>query len=421
MAMNNTLYIPETIVVGFQKRTDTFTGKLAYVIYKDHTGKLRKEASWQSWRDKNIQTLEIPNTPNNGFTFNKGVQRHGYWGSGRSVVRVWDPRDFEFEISVSNLIGILMHADVSKRDITEPCVYAWSGTELILLPTNSQEYQESVKHTAKQSVKFSTKDLKVGYTYGIKSDSTTRVVYLGHFDRYAYEGIVDEKDTRGHYRQNKKYYGDHGWKHVKKSKQHVFIDEQHHIVHARSPNAFISGPLTDEVHPQFAKLMDIYYSDSHAHETQPVIDMTLGKTNQRFGNWNNRAVFWYKVNDTEYVQMQIQGTWNHYQKGNKFVFNSVAPIRFARFDKETTTLHLSSQSTYYNNYTQYNPTSLTDAHPVVKELKTNIYNIITKLNDEGNCKRLNDAMDEIKQQYEIGDLRFVLANGKIDRTKDLNY
>ena len=49
---NEKLYIPKKINVGFQLRQGTYTGKLAYVIYWDDKGKLRKEASWESWRHK---------------------------------------------------------------------------------------------------------------------------------------------------------------------------------------------------------------------------------------------------------------------------------------------------------------------------------------------------------------------------------
>ena len=35
------IYIPEKIKVGYQNRNDTYTKKLAYVIYYDEKGKLR--------------------------------------------------------------------------------------------------------------------------------------------------------------------------------------------------------------------------------------------------------------------------------------------------------------------------------------------------------------------------------------------
>ena len=79
------LYIPKKIKVGFQNRKDTFTGKLAYVIYFDDKGILRKESSWESWRDSKIEPIEFDNTPRNGYLFNTGIRRDGYYWGGMSV------------------------------------------------------------------------------------------------------------------------------------------------------------------------------------------------------------------------------------------------------------------------------------------------------------------------------------------------
>ncbi len=55
--MKTNIFIPEKINVGFQERSDTYTKKLAYVIYFDQKGVLRKEASWNSWRDRKIDNI----------------------------------------------------------------------------------------------------------------------------------------------------------------------------------------------------------------------------------------------------------------------------------------------------------------------------------------------------------------------------
>ena len=69
--MKANIFIPKKINVGFQNRDDTYTGKLAYVIYYDEKGKLRKEKSWNSWRDQNIPNEEFDNVPISGFVLNK--------------------------------------------------------------------------------------------------------------------------------------------------------------------------------------------------------------------------------------------------------------------------------------------------------------------------------------------------------------
>lgn len=85
--MNNAIFIPQKIRVGFQKRSDTYTKKLAYVIYYDENGTLRKAGSWESWRDKKIEPVEYDNTPMEGFVLNKKVGGYsGDWGiSGRRM------------------------------------------------------------------------------------------------------------------------------------------------------------------------------------------------------------------------------------------------------------------------------------------------------------------------------------------------
>lgn len=50
--MKDTLYIPDKIKVGFQKRSDTYTGRLAFVTCLDAKGKLKSEKSWEGWRHK---------------------------------------------------------------------------------------------------------------------------------------------------------------------------------------------------------------------------------------------------------------------------------------------------------------------------------------------------------------------------------
>ncbi len=184
------LFIPDKIKTGFQNRQDTYTGKLAYVIYYDQKGVLRKEKSWQGWRDKAIEPIECDNVPTEGFVLNKGVggQRHSYgWNARNEYIRVYDPRNFEFEISVANLLFILRECDCSRgKGLEGKFVYAWDGTELVLLPEASQDYQNSKKFTDLQSEGVKAKDLIPGASYTTKKQQV--YIYLGRFD---YHFLVD--------------------------------------------------------------------------------------------------------------------------------------------------------------------------------------------------------------------------------------
>ena len=263
------MFIPKKIKIGFQEREGTYTGKLAYIIYYDEKGKLRKEASWNNWKDDNIATVEFDNVPQSGYIFNKGVQRDGYWGSGRSVIRVYDNRDFEFEISVDNLMGILMHSDVSKRDIVEQCVFAWEGTELVLLPVNSKEYQASVAYTAKQDQKITSKELIEGYTYQAKKLETP-LVYIGQREWFDWNNGYENKGKISRkYNYNSKYVKQH----ESKGKKHVFYDGTKFIT--KTP-ADLSAVLVDQVNDNYASLVEQFFQTLNS---QKIIG--LGMTNNK--------------------------------------------------------------------------------------------------------------------------------------------
>jgi hypothetical protein len=181
--MSNTqLFIPTKIKVGFQERQDTYTKKLGYVIYFDNKGVLRKETSWQGWRDGKIEPQEFDNVPTTGFVLNKnaGGTRGHSWEQRQAYSRVYDPRGFEFEITIPNLLFILQECDCSKgKGLEGEFVYAWEGKDLVLLPASSDEYQKSIEFTNLQSQKVSAKSLIEGCIY--VDSKMNQHVYLGKY------------------------------------------------------------------------------------------------------------------------------------------------------------------------------------------------------------------------------------------------
>lgn len=186
--MNTNIFIPTKINVGFQNRKDTYTGKLAYVVYYDEKGKLRKEASWQNWRDKEIPNEEFENEPIEGFVLNRragGVEESWGWNPRKTYCRVYDPRGFEFEITIANLLWILENCNSIKgKGLEGEFVYGWDGKELVLVPIESPDYKEiQEKNKIVHNNEFiKAKDLIIGATYEtLKGD---RYVYMGRFDRF---------------------------------------------------------------------------------------------------------------------------------------------------------------------------------------------------------------------------------------------
>jgi hypothetical protein len=176
---NEKMQIPKKLKVGYQNRSDTYTGKLAYVIYYDEKNKLRKETSWTSWRDVKCGENEYENVPTSGFVLNKKVGDYkSDWNHRMAHIRVYDPRGFEFEITVENLLYILQECtSVKGKGLEGEFVYAWDKKDLVLLPVSSQEYVSCADFTAGLSKKVSKSDMKEGCVYITKKQE--HVIYLG--------------------------------------------------------------------------------------------------------------------------------------------------------------------------------------------------------------------------------------------------
>lgn len=211
--MNTNIFIPTKINVGFQNRQDTYTGKLAYVIYFDEKGKLRKETSWQNWRDESIPNEVFDNEPTEGFVLNKKVGGYKtHWNPRQTYTRVYDPRGFEFEITIPNLLWILENCDCIKgKGLQGEFVYGWDGKELVLVPVDSSDYQEiQEKNKIIHNNEFiKAKDLILGATY--ESLNGVKYVYLGKFPYYNEEWNSYHEQNMWHRHTGYEYPVDDTW------------------------------------------------------------------------------------------------------------------------------------------------------------------------------------------------------------------
>lgn len=327
------LFIPKTLHVGFQKRNNTFDGKLAYVIYEDEKGKLRKETSWNSWRDKDIEPLILENKPTK-FILNKSIHHYSDWSwsssSGHHMMRMYDVRGIEIEITPENLVGILMHSNVSMRDFEQEMVYAWDGKELVLLPVNSTDYQASIQFTEDQDVKLSTKDLKVGQIYKRKKEKgELKYVYLGFYEKYdlinpidisALEDIV-YSDEYPFYINKNQYYGNltkkpvgNGKGFINKGNKHIFLcldyqkfyQEKYQTI---SPSTLIpvGEMIMDNYQKEIVDFLNSYYHKGYQH-----FDFIQEKTSINLNIYSRYFGHFFKK---EYVKKSQKMT-NHFVKMN---------------------------------------------------------------------------------------------------------
>lgn len=184
--MNEKLKVPKKLKVGFQNRSDTYSKKLAFVVYEKEDGKIAQEKSWKRWKDSKIPVEEYDNEPLSGFVLNRdvgGTQRSYGWHARREKVRVYDPRGFEIEITVDNLLFILQEcSSIKGKGLEGEFVYAWSRNTIVLLPVHTEEYKKSIEYTGLQKQKVTKNDMEPGCTYLTKENEN--VMYLGRHNWY---------------------------------------------------------------------------------------------------------------------------------------------------------------------------------------------------------------------------------------------
>lgn len=272
------LNIPDTINVGFQKREGTYTGKLAYVVYTDRKGVLRKEQSWNSWRDKKIAQEDFTNEPTSGFVLNKGVggQRESWgWNARNEYIRVYDPRGFEFEISVANLLFILTNSNSIKgKGLEGEFVYAWDGADLILLPVDCFEYRASREFTDLQGKKVTKQNMKEGWSYQHKNTET--LIYIGRFKVRNFDRLWGHEKTLALLQEPS-------------NPRHVFWNPKSKDWHFETGFTKLAGVVSEESHPDFADLhsdfmQTRYVSKAGQVKLKPVTieDVTNPKARQRW-------------------------------------------------------------------------------------------------------------------------------------------
>jgi len=304
--MTGKLFIPQKIKVGFQNRSDTYTKRLAYVIYYDEKGKLRKETSWEGWRDKTIEPLEIENKPYNGFVLNKGVQRSSDWfGSGRSLIRVYDDRGIEFEVAIDNLMFILMTTDCLKRGLVGEFVYAWKGKDLILLPTDCEEYREAMTYTDYKDNKVSVKELVPGCCYRTKEMND--LIYLGKFPwhTYVYE--------------NRNYNS----KITKVENMFVFINESTKQLQALKGLTSLALKTTDIPVSNYAELMDVFTKSKFSHKIVDIVFKPLDYDLSEKISKHKRIQIYVKVEDGKYIEYCLFEETKGRYENNKWVYDIV--------------------------------------------------------------------------------------------------
>lgn len=379
--MNETLYIPKRIKIGFNKRSDTYTQKLGFVVYWDDKGVLRQEKSWEGWRDKKIDPMEFDNSPTEGFVLNKGVggaRASWGWNTRNEYVRVYDPRGFEFEISVENLLFILQECTSTKgKGLEGEFVYSWSGKNLVLLPVGSQEYKKSTEFTTNLVGKVDKSMMVPGKSYLFKNTSVA--MYLGRYE------------------VNKMNYS----KEIFREKKHVFLvegysDDKNLNGYLSYESGFtnISKVLTDEISDSFSDLLELFINSEHhqpVKEIEPIVVGTPRKPNEK--DWQSMYLgnCLIKVGDTQFRGIRVQQEYASIHNDYRFYLSS-----YYNYNIGNTTIKQDYIYSNSNSFLYYDPI----------DPKKKYYTL--------------DEIYDLLNGYTFYKLHFVFENGKKVEYNELN-
>jgi hypothetical protein len=296
--MKSNIFIPKQINVGFQERNDTYTKKLAYVIYFDNKGVLRKETSWNSWRDNKIDNIIYDNVPTEGFVLNKKVGDYvSDWNHRQAYVRVYDPRDFEFEITIENLLYILENASSIKgKGLEGLFTYGWNGKDLILMPVDSPDYQEISKFNelVYENKSIKAKDLKIGATYLTKQNE--KWIYIGKFNY-------------------------HGWR-SKEKKYFWFFNERGNFEQIITLSSKIIDIIDENCVSNYADIFDKMESDYHYSPYDNIKDEYIAYTLEEFKEKVESDSNWLYFYDNSHEKIELRKRNNVLQIGRKVVKQS---------------------------------------------------------------------------------------------------
>lgn len=190
MTINYTIKIPDQCYVGFSIRSDSSVPLGFMTPYETHsttgeplaTCKKRMDQVdyWSGARygktNTGLQPTIVDNKPMIGFRISRSLRRLGY-GSQNTYIRIEDPRGFELEITVSNLIMLTDNNLIENGEILRECVWGRDGNENVLLPINSEPYLQATANTERQKSAVSSRQVKPGDTVLLKNG--LQGIYMG--------------------------------------------------------------------------------------------------------------------------------------------------------------------------------------------------------------------------------------------------
>jgi hypothetical protein len=183
---------------------------------------------------------------------------------------------------VPNLLFILKECDCSRgKGLEGKFVYAWEGTELILLPVSSEDYINSQNYTLLQTQSVKAKDLVPGSSYITKKQEV--LTYVGKYDYFTI-GRADYKSTPA------------------SSKQYVWWDGKQNVF--TKDVKTIAGIVQPDTVPDLAELVQNYLNSIHGSRVCELFLKNKPKSRcvKKDQCWASEYPWFYQDTDGSYIE-----------------------------------------------------------------------------------------------------------------------
>lgn len=182
MTINHTIKIYDQSYVNFYVREHeniplgymTHYEPKAPAAFQKRKDSIDRSAAYSGRRQMN--GIIIDNKPMIGFRISRSLRRLG-WDNRNTYIRIEDPRGFEIDISVANMIMLTDNNLLENGEILRECVWGRDGNTNILLPVNSTPYMQAVTNTARVKSSVNSRTVCAGDHVILKNGREGR--YMG--------------------------------------------------------------------------------------------------------------------------------------------------------------------------------------------------------------------------------------------------
>lgn len=172
--------------------------------------------------DAEFRTLE--SEPQSGYKV-ASVTKRGGRESNRELFRVVDPRGFELEIDPENFLKIMRNTFVEKGEIFTELAWVRAGSNNLLIPTDSEEYDEALKETEARKSDLGMGDIELGWRVRIQRGMEGR--YLGRWDLIQRERTRKRSRTKSGLHHAYEYETD---VEVNTNRRYAFLNEEKNVL-----------------------------------------------------------------------------------------------------------------------------------------------------------------------------------------------